>query len=114
MPNLASLLRGYHFMIAHFAPKNKHFLNFDQSKLTPAKRDRQGCQMVRFYTKNHNLGKFLRVSQWKMLVHFMSIGFILRPLGLLFCGFSGHLVYFSRFGVSYQEKSGNPGDRPWV
>jgi hypothetical protein len=28
--------------------------------------------MVCFQTKNPNLGKFWRVLQWKMLVHFMN------------------------------------------
>jgi hypothetical protein len=26
--------------------------------------------------------------------------------------FYGHLVYFSRFGILHQEKSGNPGRNP--
>jgi hypothetical protein len=71
--------------------------------------------MVRFQTKNPNLGKFWRVLQWKMLVHFMSIWSILRPLEI----FNGRLVYFvvswnifPRFGMLYQEKSGNPGPEP--
>jgi hypothetical protein len=42
---------------------------------------RQGCQMVSFQTKNPNLGKFLRVLQWTMMVYFMDI--------------------FSRFGILY-------------
>jgi hypothetical protein len=37
---------------------------------------------------------------------------ILQPFGI-FCGFSGHLVYFSRFGMLHQEKSGNPGREDW-
>jgi hypothetical protein len=74
---------------------------------------RQGCQMVCFLTKNSNLGKFWRVLQWKMLVYFMSIWTILRPLEI----FYGPLVYFKviwffpRFGMLYQEKSGNPALR---
>jgi hypothetical protein len=32
----------------------------------------QGCQMVCFQTKNPNLGKFLRVLQWKMMVYFID------------------------------------------
>jgi hypothetical protein len=42
----------------------------------------------------------------------MAIFYILRPIG----NFRGHLVHFvviwyifSRFGMLYQEKSGNPG-----
>jgi hypothetical protein len=53
---------------------------------SPAK----GCQMVCFQTKNPNLDKFWRVLLWKMLVYFMTIWSILRPLEILY----GHLVYF--------------------
>jgi hypothetical protein len=67
--------------------------------------------MVSFQTKNPNLGKFWRVLQWKRLVYFMDTFSILRPLEI----FYGHLVYFvviwyifSRFGILYQEKYGNP------
>jgi hypothetical protein len=38
----------------------------------------QGCQMVYFKNKNPNLGKFLRVLEWKMLVYFMVICYIIR------------------------------------
>jgi hypothetical protein len=72
----------------------------------------QGCLMVCFQTKNPNLGKFWRVLQWKILVYFMIIWSILRPLEI----FYGHLVYFvanwyisPRFGILHQEKSDNPG-----
>jgi hypothetical protein len=71
----------------------------------------QGCQMVCFQTQNPNLGKFWRVLQWKILVNFMTIWSILRPLEIFYC----HLVYcvviwyiFPRFGILYEEKSGNP------
>jgi hypothetical protein len=67
--------------------------------------------MVCFQTKNPNLGKFWGVLQWKILVYFMTIWSILRPLEI----FYGHLVYFvviwyisPRFGIFDQEKSGNP------
>jgi hypothetical protein len=47
-----------------------------------------------------------------MLVYFMSIRSIFRPFGI----FYGHLAYFTPFwyiftrvGMLYQEKSGNPG-----
>jgi hypothetical protein len=67
--------------------------------------------MVCFQTKKPNLGKFWRVLQWKILVYFMTIWSILRPLEI----FYGHLVYFvvvwyifPSFGILYQEKSGNP------
>jgi hypothetical protein len=41
-----------------------------------------------------------------LLIYFTAIWYILRPLGI----FYGYLVYlFSRFGMLYLEKSGNPG-----
>jgi hypothetical protein len=71
----------------------------------------QGCQMVGFQTKNSNLGKFWRATQWKILVYYMTVWYILRPLEI----FYGRLVYFvaicyisPRFRNLYQEKSGNP------
>jgi hypothetical protein len=71
-----------------------------------------GCQMVSFQTKNPNMGKFWRVLQWKMLVYFMDTWSISQSL-VIFYGHSvhiarGNLVYFSRFGILYEEKSGNP------
>jgi hypothetical protein len=58
-----------------------------------------------FQTKNSNLGKFWRVLQCKMLVYVMAIRSILLPF-VIHCGhFFG---IFSRFGLLYQEKSGNP------
>jgi hypothetical protein len=38
------------------------------------------------------------------LVHFTAIWYILWPFGI----FKVILVYFSRFGMLHQEKSGNP------
>jgi hypothetical protein len=64
----------------------------------------QGCQMAYFRTKNPNLGKFLKDLRWSVLVCFMAIWYILWPLST----FYGNLVYFSRFGMLYQEISGNP------
>jgi hypothetical protein len=55
----------------------------------------QGCQMVCFQTKNPNLGKFCRVLQLKNSVYFVLIWYI-----------------FSRFGILFQEKSGNPAMDP--
>jgi hypothetical protein len=75
--------------------------------------------MVYFHNKNPNLGIFLRVFEWKMLVYAMAIWYILRSIGI----FSGHLVHifyshlvnfviiwyiFLLFGLFCQEKSGNP------
>jgi hypothetical protein len=66
----------------------------------------QGCQMVCFQTKNPNLGKFWWVLLWKILVYFMTIWSLLRPLEI----FYGHLVYFvviwfifPRFGILDQK-----------
>jgi hypothetical protein len=72
----------------------------------------QGCQMVHFQTKIFNLGKFWRVLQWKMLAYLGRLGllwYILWPFDIL----SGNLVYFPRFSMLYQEKSGNPGYQLW-
>jgi hypothetical protein len=44
----------------------------------------QGCQMVYFQTKNPNLGKLWRVLQWKMLLYFMSIWYILLQIGIFY------------------------------
>jgi hypothetical protein len=71
-----------------------------------------GCQMVCFQTKNPNLDKFWRVLLWKIIVYFITIWSILRPLEK----FYGHLVYFvvswyifPSFGILDQDKSGTPG-----
>jgi hypothetical protein len=65
-----------------------------------------------FQTKNPNLGRLWRVLQWKMmvyfkdtLVHFTVFCYILWTFGIV----RGNLAYFYRFGILYQEKSGNPG-----
>jgi hypothetical protein len=72
--------------------------------------------MVYFHTKNPDLGKFCRAMQWKMLVFYMTIWSILWlfiyipslwPFGL----FYDYLVNFFRFGMSYQEESGNPDEK---
>jgi hypothetical protein len=47
-----------------------------------------------------NLGLF-----YDHVVYFTAIEHILWPFGI----FCGHLVFFPRFGILYQEKSGNPG-----
>jgi hypothetical protein len=38
-------------------------------------------------------------------VYIVAIWYILWPLGI----YNGYLVYFSLFGILYQEKSRNPG-----
>jgi hypothetical protein len=51
-----------------------------------------------------------------MLVKFMVIGNIVRPLGIFILRSFGNLVAisytFSRFGILHHEKSGNPGRNP--
>jgi hypothetical protein len=76
--------------------------------LSPIGTNDQGCHMVYFQTKNHNLGIFWRILKWKKW-----------PFGI----FDSHLVYlkdilyifwsfgiFFRFGMLDQEKSGNPAN----
>jgi hypothetical protein len=41
------------------------------------------------------------------LVNFTAIWHILRPFGIFYL----LLVHFTRFGMLYQEKSGNPGSK---
>jgi hypothetical protein len=80
--------------------------------------------MVYFQNNFPNFGKFWRALRWKISENFMAIWYILLPFAI----FYGHLVYltaicyilwplgifvvhldkFSRFGILYQEKSGNP------
>jgi hypothetical protein len=66
--------------------------------------------MVYFQTKNSNWGKYLRALYWKIYIllpfgifyihprYFMTIWYILCSFGTLFSG----------FGITHQEKSGNP------
>jgi hypothetical protein len=47
------------------------------------------------------------------LVYFTAIWYILCPFWYILCPFGYilcHLVYFFRFGLLYQEKTGNPDD----
>jgi hypothetical protein len=68
---------------------------------------RQGCQMVCFQTKNPNLGTFLRVLQWKMMVYFKDTWSILRSFVIFYVWtfgiVRGNFVNFSRFGILYQK-----------
>jgi hypothetical protein len=71
----------------------------------------QGCQMIYFQNKNHNLCKFWRALDWKMLILFMAIWNILRTFGIFYdhlVHIGVHFVHFSGFGMMHQEKSGNP------
>jgi hypothetical protein len=67
--------------------------------------------MVYFLTKNPNLGTFLRALNCEILIRFMAIWNILWT----FVTFYNHWVHFvvlwyifSFFGITHQEKSGNP------
>jgi hypothetical protein len=64
--------------------------------------------MAHFLTKIPNLGEFWMDLQRKILVYVMAFWYILRPFDII----CGHMVYFMvispRFGMLYQEKSGNP------
>jgi hypothetical protein len=53
----------------------------------------QGCQMVSFWTKNHNLGKFWRALDCKMLIYFMAIRNIFKTSVI----FYDHLCKFVTF-----------------
>jgi hypothetical protein len=70
----------------------------------------QGCQMVCFQTKNPNLRKNSRASDWKILIYFMAVWNILRIFGI-FCDHSVHFVFIwyilSGFVIMHHEKSGN-------
>jgi hypothetical protein len=64
-----------------------------------------------FRTKNPNLGKFLEGLAMEdvgifygHLVHLTVFWYILWTFGI----YCGNWVYFPRFGILYQEKSGNP------
>jgi hypothetical protein len=72
----------------------------------------QSCQMVCFQTKNPNLGKLWRAMEdvgifYGHSVHFTVSCFILWIFGIVMVIW--HI--FPRFGILYQEKSGNPGQQ---
>jgi hypothetical protein len=60
----------------------------------------QGCQMVCFQTKNPNLGKIFRASDWKMLKYFMAIWNILWIFGIfvtiryILCSFGTFFLFW--------------------
>jgi hypothetical protein len=81
--------------------KLQHFI---RAKKIPCRGHvQQGCQMIYFQTKNPNLGKFSRASSCTMLINFTVIWNTLRPFGIFY-----GLYIFSRFGMLYRGKSGNP------
>jgi hypothetical protein len=64
----------------------------------------QGCQMFYFQTKNPNVDQFWSVLQWKMLVYFVAVWYILPPFGI-FCRFYGQLAHFSPFWYAVPRKN---------
>jgi hypothetical protein len=65
--------------------------------------------MVYLQTKNSSLAKFWMALESVGIIyghseHLNAICYTLWPFGIFCC----HLVYFSRIGMPYQEKSGNP------
>jgi hypothetical protein len=51
----------------------------------------QGCQMVCFQTKNHNLRKFWRALDWIMFIYFIAIWNSLWSLG--YCVTIWYILY---------------------
>jgi hypothetical protein len=51
--------------------------------------------MVYFQTKNTNLGKFGGPFKLEMVVYFMTIWNILRPIGIIYGIVCGHFVMWS-------------------
>jgi glycosyltransferase involved in cell wall biosynthesis len=65
-----------------------------------------------FKPKKPNLGKFLRVLQWKILVYFMDIWSIFRPFRIYFMALwyiLSSFGIFSPFWFFVPKQSGNPG-----
>jgi hypothetical protein len=60
--------------------------------------------MVYFPTKNANCGIFWKVFEWKILLYFMVICYVLGQLGQFF----PFLVHFPPFWFVVPKKSGNP------
>jgi hypothetical protein len=44
----------------------------------------QGCQMVYFQTKNLNMGIFRRALECIVLLYFITVWNILRPIGIMY------------------------------
>jgi hypothetical protein len=68
--------------------------------------------MVYFHTKNPRLGVFRKALERTTLVYFVAVWNILQPIGCVSCPLDIFWYFgkFSpRFGMLYQEKSGNPG-----
>jgi hypothetical protein len=61
--------------------------------------------MVRFQTKNPNLGKFCRALEGKKLVYCMAIWNLIWSFG----NFMSVWYIFPRFGILNKDKSGSRG-----
>jgi hypothetical protein len=71
----------------------------------------QGCQMLYFKSKNINFGVFWKALEWKFLVYFMANCCILWAFVYILWPFGNFVIFgyiFPRFGMLYQEESGNP------
>jgi hypothetical protein len=67
--------------------------------------------MVCFQTKNRNLGKIFRVSDWKMLINLLydHLEYFMTILEYFMTIWDIIWDIFSCFGFMHQERSGNPG-----
>jgi hypothetical protein len=100
------------FLVESTFPEKDTFARQEKSEKRAT--TRRVARWFVFKPKNPNLGKFWRILHWKMLVYFMDTWSILRSFVICilytFGKVSGNSVYFSRFGILYPEKSGNPGN----
>jgi hypothetical protein len=75
-------------------------------------RPNQCCQMIYYHAKNTNLGLYWRALEWKVLVYLWPFEYLTAMCYMLwlFGTFCGHVFcFFSNFGTTHREKSGNPG-----
>jgi hypothetical protein len=81
------------------------YIDFDESV--------QGCQMVHIFSNQKSqfvyILECLGIENVGILFgHFTVTWYILLPIGII----CGNLVYFSHFGILYQDKTGSPGVHP--
>jgi hypothetical protein len=76
------------------------------NKLVAEIRRTQGCQMVaRFSYHKSKFGMVLEGLDWKMLVYFVAIRYILLQTGI----FCGHLVHLPQLWYNVARKIWQPG-----